>query len=83
MKLKESLDLAQKELEVRRDVYTQDVLAWSLYKNGKTKDASIAMEKALAMGTKDPLFFFHAGLIQRDLGNVKGASGISQSRPRH
>ena len=73
MKLKESLDLAQKELEVRRDVYTQDVLAWSLYKNGKTKDASIAMEKALAMGTKDPLFFFHAGLIQRDLGNVKGA----------
>src|SRR5271166_1335093 len=73
MKLKESLDLAQKELEVRRDVYTQDVLAWSLYKGGKTKDASIAMGKALARGTKDPLFFFHAGLIQRDLGNVEGA----------
>ena len=73
MKLKESLDLAQKELEVRRDVYTQDVLAWALYKNGKTKDASIAMGKALAMGRRIPFSFFHAGLIQRDLGDVKGA----------
>ena len=35
MKLAEALDLAQKELEVRHDVYTWDALAWALYKNGK------------------------------------------------
>ncbi len=33
LKLSESLVLAQKELEVRRDIYTWDVLAWCLYKN--------------------------------------------------
>jgi tetratricopeptide (TPR) repeat protein len=35
MKLTEALDLAQKELEVRHDIYTWDALAWALYKNGK------------------------------------------------
>ena len=70
VKLPESLELAQRELEVRRDVYTQDVLAWSLYKNGKLKEASTTMDKALSMGTKDAMFYFHAGLIHRDLGDV-------------
>ena len=32
MKLKESLGLARKELEVRGDIYTWDCLAWALYK---------------------------------------------------
>jgi tetratricopeptide (TPR) repeat protein len=72
-KLSESLELAQRELEVRRDVYTQDVLAWSLYKNGKLKEAGAAMDKALSMGTKDAMFYYHAGLIHRDLGDVEGA----------
>jgi tetratricopeptide (TPR) repeat protein len=70
IKLPQSLELAKKELEFRRDVYTQDVLAWSLYKNGKWKEAAIAMDKALGLGTKDPNFYFHAGMIHRDLGDV-------------
>lgn len=73
IKLPESLELAQRELEVRRDVYTQDVLAWSLYKNGKLKEASAVMDKALSMGTQDAMFYFHAGLIHRDLGDVNVA----------
>jgi len=73
VKLSESLELAQKELEVRRDIYTEDVLAWSLYKNGKLKEAGAAMDKALTMGTKDALFYYHAGLIHRDLGDVEAA----------
>ena len=39
MKLKDALALAQKELEVRHDVYTWDARAWTLYKNGKAKEA--------------------------------------------
>ena len=56
-----------------QDVYTQDVLAWSLYKNGKLKEANAAMDKALSLGTKDAVFYYHAALIHRDLGDVRGA----------
>jgi tetratricopeptide (TPR) repeat protein len=63
MKLKESLELAQKELEVRGDIYTWDCLAWALYRNGRASEAADAMSKALAMGTKDALLYFHAGMI--------------------
>jgi tetratricopeptide (TPR) repeat protein len=73
IKLHESLELARRELEVRRDVYTQDVLAWSLYKNGKLKEASATMDKALSAGTRDAILYFHAGLIHRDLGDVDPA----------
>ena len=68
MKLAESLDLAQKELEVRHDVYTWDALAWALYKNGKLTEAAQASEKAMQFGTQDPLLLFHAGMIADRLG---------------
>jgi tetratricopeptide (TPR) repeat protein len=68
MKLTEALDLAQRELEVRHDVYTWDVLAWTLYKNGKLTEAAKASEKALQFGTRDSLLLFHAGMIAESLG---------------
>jgi tetratricopeptide (TPR) repeat protein len=69
LKLEESLALARKELEVRRDVYTWDVLGWSLFKNGKFQDATDAIKHALAQGTQDPLLYFHAGMIYQRLGD--------------
>jgi len=69
IKLQESLALAQKELEVRRDIYSWDVLAWSLFKNDKPQEASEAMSHALEQGTKDPQLFFHAGMIYEKLGD--------------
>src|SRR5262249_45266967 len=73
MKLSESLELAQRELEVRHDVYTQDVLAWSLYKSGKLEQAAAAMDRALRPGTRDALLYYHAALIHRALGNATAA----------
>jgi tetratricopeptide (TPR) repeat protein len=70
IKLQQALNLARKELEVRHDVYTKDVLAWALYKNGQLKEAARVIDKALSMGTKDAMFYFHAGLIHRDLGDT-------------
>jgi tetratricopeptide (TPR) repeat protein len=69
MKLAEALELAQKELEVRHDVYTWDALAWALYKNGKLTEAASASEKALRFGTRDSLILFHAGVIAEGLGH--------------
>jgi tetratricopeptide (TPR) repeat protein len=73
MKLVESLDLAQKELEVRHDVYTWDALAWALYKNGKLTEAAKASEKATQFGTRDSLLLFHAGMIADRLGQTEQA----------
>jgi tetratricopeptide (TPR) repeat protein len=73
VKLAESLDLAQKELEVRHDVYTWDALAWALYKNGKLAEAAKASEKAMRFGTRDPLLLFHAGMIAEGLGQREQA----------
>jgi tetratricopeptide (TPR) repeat protein len=69
VKLGESLALAQKELELRRDIYTWDVLAWSLFMNDKLQEAAEAISHALEQGTKDPQLFFHAGMIYEKLGD--------------
>jgi len=71
--LTESLALANKEFEVRHDVYTWDALAWALYKNGKYSEAKDAMDNALRFGTKDALLHFHAGMIEAKLGNADQA----------
>jgi tetratricopeptide (TPR) repeat protein len=68
VKLPEALELAQREVGVRRDIYTQDVLAWALLKNGRARDADAAMREALRLGTPDARLFFHAGMIYRGLG---------------
>src|SRR5580700_7222514 len=67
IKLPEALELAKKELEIRRDIYTWDTLAWVLYKNGRLQEAAEAMNKALALHTNDSLLLFHAGMIYHSL----------------
>ena len=39
-RLPEALELARRELQVRRDVYTYDVLAWALHQNGRAAEAA-------------------------------------------
>jgi tetratricopeptide (TPR) repeat protein len=78
LKLPEALALAQNELEVRRDIYTWDVLAWCLFKNDKLHEASEAISHALEQGTKDPQLFFHAGMIYEKLGDFLKAQEFLQ-----
>ena len=73
IKLDQSLSLARSELDIRRDIYTWDVLAWSLFKNGKLQEAADAIAHALQPGTVDAQIFFHAGMIYERLGDVSAA----------
>jgi tetratricopeptide (TPR) repeat protein len=73
MKLAESLELATRELDYRKDIYAYDLLAWSLYKNDKVEEARDAIEKALKLGTQDAKLFFHAGMIYHRLGEKEKA----------
>ena len=72
--LPRALALAKAEFEVRNDVYSYDALSWVLYKNGDLPEAVKASEKALALGTPEPSFYFHAGMIaaaNRDPGAAR------------
>jgi len=73
IKLPEALELARLELDVRHDIYTWDTLAWVLYKNGRYKEAAEAIDKALALHTKDSLLLFHAGMIYHSMGRDSDA----------
>jgi tetratricopeptide (TPR) repeat protein len=66
--LKQALELARKEFEIRHDVYTWDALAWALYKNSEPEQAATAIQEALHLNTRDALLLFHAGMIYERLG---------------
>jgi tetratricopeptide (TPR) repeat protein len=63
--LDEALALARKDLELRQDVHAYDTLAWVSFKKGLLPEAEAAMRKALAQGTQDASFCYHAGMIAR------------------
>jgi tetratricopeptide (TPR) repeat protein len=73
IKPEEALALARRELDYRQDIYAYDVVAWSLYRNGKLADARDAIEQALKLGTKDAKLLFHAGMIYQALGEKEKA----------
>jgi len=69
----EVLGKAQEEIAERQDIYGWDLLAWALHKNGRDADARSAMRHALALGTRDAMLFYHAGMIERALGDRDAA----------
>jgi tetratricopeptide (TPR) repeat protein len=73
LRLDQALELARRELQIRRDVYTWDALAFALYKNGHIDEAARADRNALRMGTRDALLFYHAGMIQARLNDRERA----------
>jgi tetratricopeptide (TPR) repeat protein len=69
VKLIEALAIAENEYALRKDIYTADVLAWCLYKNGKLPEAKKKIDVAMRLKTKDARIKYHAGMIQKGLGN--------------
>ncbi|MGH7718771.1 MAG: tetratricopeptide repeat protein [Gemmatimonadaceae bacterium] len=71
--LAETLALLRQEIAGRSDVYGYDQLAWALHRSGDHRAARDAMTQALRMGTQDAMLFFHAGMIERSLGERERA----------
>lgn len=64
----QALLLTERELDVRRDVFTEDARAWALAGAGRFDEASTAMERALSARTNDARLFLHAGIIAASTG---------------
>ncbi len=75
-KLDEAMAIAAREHAARKDVFTADIYAWCLYKKGNYADAKKIIQEALRLKTKNALFFYHAGMIEKALGNKPAANGF-------
>jgi len=62
-KLPEALRIAESVSAMRHDIFTDDALAWALYKAGRIREACAAARRALRTGTVDPRIREHAAVI--------------------
>jgi tetratricopeptide (TPR) repeat protein len=69
----EALRVARLEVACRQDVFTLDAYAWALAASGHYTEAKAQMEKALAIGTQEAAFFYHAGVIASKLNDRTAA----------
>jgi tetratricopeptide (TPR) repeat protein len=71
--LSEALAQARREREQRQDIFTCDLLAWALFKNGELAEATRAIEETLRLGTRDARISYHAGMIYNAAGKRQRA----------
>ncbi|HMI87696.1 MAG TPA: tetratricopeptide repeat protein [Polyangiaceae bacterium] len=72
----EALRLAEEERAARGDIYTEDALAWALYRNGRYGDAETAIRRARRYGTEDGRLLFHEGAIAKALGHGENGNKL-------
>jgi tetratricopeptide (TPR) repeat protein len=72
-----ALEVAQREIARRRDVFTIDCYAWALHVNGNDAEARKQIDAALAVGIQDAKLFRHASEIAKSTGDTS-ASGKYQ-----
>jgi len=56
-------------IRVRPFIEMEDAYAWALHRAGRDAEALTWERKAMRLGTRNALFFFHAGMIEKSLGD--------------
>ena len=64
-----ALTAARAEWNRRHSVLVADALAWALYANKRYAEAYAYSVKALGLGTRNAMMWFHRGMIERALGH--------------
>jgi tetratricopeptide (TPR) repeat protein len=81
-RIDEALSIVRNESSRRRDIHTLDALAWTLCRAGLLSDAKSAAAEAMNLKTGDARIIYHAGMIERDLGNVAEAKRLLEAALR-
>jgi tetratricopeptide (TPR) repeat protein len=71
--LSNALARAQHAYARRPSITVADILAWTLYQKGEYSAANAMMQKALRLGTRSALMFYHAAKIAHALGDERAA----------
>ncbi|MFN2470840.1 MAG: tetratricopeptide repeat protein [Gaiellaceae bacterium] len=69
VRLPHALRLARKARAAQPGIEGDDVLAWTLARNGRCGDALHWSQRALRLGTQDAVKLFHRGMIERCAGH--------------
>lgn len=69
--LRRGLALAKRAYAERSDVYSKDVLAFSLFRSGEIAKAAELARQLLAVGVPDARILYHVGLILQASGAAK------------
>jgi tetratricopeptide (TPR) repeat protein len=73
IRLPASLALARRAQRERPSIDGNDVLAWALVRSGRCGEALRYSKRALRLGTRDALKYFHRGELERCLGHRAAA----------
>ncbi|MBX3222437.1 MAG: tetratricopeptide repeat protein [Labilithrix sp.] len=71
-----ALQLARQEYASRKDILTEDALAWALYRSGEIDEARASIVRARRLGTPDARLVFHEGAIRRAAGEKKKGEAL-------
>ncbi len=72
---RDTVERARVAYDERPSLAAADVYAWALYRVGRFDEASTHADEALRLGTKEPLYLFHAGMIAAARGDAAAGSG--------
>lgn len=73
----EAVRLAELAHAQRRDIFTEDALAWAYFKAGRVDDAAAAMARARRTGSRDRRLLVHAALIAKAAGDHSQAQALA------
>lgn len=65
-------------IRIRPFIEMDDAYAWALHANHRDVEALAWERKAMALGTRNALFFYHAGMIEKSLGHPAAAKSYLQ-----
>lgn len=74
--LPEAMRLLEAEHRARPGLAVEDAYAWALHRAGRLPEARAASDRALAQGTPDPRFLFHAGAIRLAQGDREAGAAL-------
>jgi tetratricopeptide (TPR) repeat protein len=75
-----ALELAEAAYRATPSIRAADALGWALHHAGRTDDALRYAREAVALGTLEPSFHYHLGVIEASLGHEREAvAALTQS----
>ena len=77
-----AVQTATRAVTLRRDIFTEDALAWALHKAGRSHEALAAAERALRTGARDRHILAHAAAIHAAAGGGRRAECSRQPGAR-
>jgi tetratricopeptide (TPR) repeat protein len=72
----EAVALGRRAWRAAPSVRSADAYAWALSAAGRDEAASAMSREAMRLGSRDPLFLYHAGVIARRAGDLDGARAL-------